>query len=920
MSRTRNARTLLISGLAAAAAALAPATAHSRVFEAGSLIIPMDLAYQDTGILQAYGLVFQLLRQGVEVHWIIEPTKTWHAASCDTDGDECAWDCWEEGSGVKCSYPTTSPDFFAGANVIWDGDNTTWQPGSTTSDAVIEHGYRGGPFMIDADDATAALAIIDLWNDSSQWPDESQCAPNPEPWAADCWARRSVFNVVTVHQTTAELSVNVSKLMVAAPTIAVFSDGNENIATSYLRAAGIPQSNGNEFPVAKCSGLAEGCGPGTVNPDMLTVQAVMGDMGTCSDPIMDHKNGALFTSDGVPAYCQIMSMHWDVNDRETVTCDGDDNLVYHGHEVVAEVRQFLNYPTHFFAECQAVNAYENAVSNPGPPHYDDPDPLGHFLTTTGTPPDCTDNCAGADFDAECVTNGCDNGTRDCCLPRNNKELGAGFLIGEQPDTVDVQILSPEIPYNQMDGWFGTTGGSEKSYNLSTYLDTRYHNDLDITFVTGPSGPGQDDIWMTGYLDGTCDIRDEGGNCQGVGKVSYLGGHAYKTDVPLSGEWQTQGCRMFLNALFEADCVTTVAAPSVTVSLTGDQTVAAPAVPAESTYTIDYQNSGMGAALDGRLILVLPDGVSVTEYEAVGGLSGSELEWDLGTIGTEYGMPGDPPATGSRWATLSFAAPGEYTIEAQIEYRVGVNVVQAAPWEFTVTVAFDSDGDTIPDDLDPAPDDASQCGDADGDDCDDCTVAATSAPDNDGPDADGDGLCDTGDADDDGDGIDDADDPFPADPNACGDSDGDTCDDCTTAGTFAPEDDGPDADGDGLCDAGDSDSGGIAGNGGAGGSGETEDSGGSAGSSDSGGGTSRGGTSMGGADAGSAGDGTATTGGTSSSDGGSEQGGDSAAEDGAGEQSGCGCSVPGQASSQPTGLWALAGIAVAIRRRRARSRC
>ena len=63
-----------------------------------------------------------------------------------------------------------------------------------------------------------------------------------------------------------------------------------------------------------------------------------------------------------------------VADRDDVACDGNTNTYsYHGHEVVAEVRSFLNYPTHFFAECQAVNAYENTVPNPGAPHYDDPD-------------------------------------------------------------------------------------------------------------------------------------------------------------------------------------------------------------------------------------------------------------------------------------------------------------------------------------------------------------------------------------------------------------------------------------------------------------------------------------------------------------------------------------------------------------------
>jgi hypothetical protein len=392
-------------------AVASPAQAgYSRSFPAGSLVIPMDLTYQDHGMLQAYGLVFALLSHGVTVYWVIDEEKVWHAAPCDTVGDECAWDCAEEGSGEKCPYPTASPDFFTGAMVLWDGEGVM-SPGET----ITSHGYRGGPFVVDASDAEEARAIVDAWNDESAW------AENP-------WAQRTVFHVVSVHETTAAFTGNVRKEMIEAPTIAVFSDGNEHIATMYLRAAGIPQSNGSEFPGARC---AEGqCGPGTANPDMLTVESIMGDMGTCEAPNADHHNGALFNEDGSPAYCQIMSMHWNVDDREIVQCDGGncpatqaecagETFTYHGHEVVAEVREFLSYPTHFFAECQAVNAYENTVPNPAWPYLDDEGRRGHFLTTEGTPPDCPCDAGGGGF--ACVTNGCDDGTRDCCLPTDDRE-------------------------------------------------------------------------------------------------------------------------------------------------------------------------------------------------------------------------------------------------------------------------------------------------------------------------------------------------------------------------------------------------------------------------------------------------------------------------------------------------------------------
>ena len=38
-----------------------------------------------------------------------------------------------------------------------------------------------------------------------------------------------------------------------------------------------------------------------------------------------------------------------------------------------------------------------------------------------------------------------------------------------------------------------------------------------------------------------------------GKVSYLGGHKYSTNVPVTSGSQAQGTRLFLNALFEAQC-------------------------------------------------------------------------------------------------------------------------------------------------------------------------------------------------------------------------------------------------------------------------------------------------------------------------------------------------------------------------------
>ncbi len=129
---------------------------------------------------------------------------------------------------------------------------------------------------------------------------------------------------------------------------------------------------------------------------------------------------------------------------------------------------------------------------------------------------------------------------------------------------------------------------------------------------------------------------------------------------------------------------------------------------------------------------------------------------------------------------------------------------------------DDDNDGIADGADVSPLNPNLCVDADADGCDDCAVGidgygpvADNLPDNDGLDTDFDGLCDSGDPDDDNDGVADAVDVDPLDPNACIDSDGDGCDDCTVGtddlGPLAdnlPGSDGPDVDVDGLCDSGD----------------------------------------------------------------------------------------------------------------------
>lgn len=115
---------------------------------------------------------------------------------------------------------------------------------------------------------------------------------------------------------------------------------------------------------------------------------------------------------------------------------------------------------------------------------------------------------------------------------------------------------------------------------------------------------------------------------------------------------------------------------------------------------------------------------------------------------------------------------------------------------------DDDNDGVADVNDSAPLDPFVCQDSDNDGCDDCS-SGTVDPNNDGPDADQDGVCDSSDLDTDNDGVSDANDSAPLNPFVCQDSDNDGCDDCSS-GTVNANDDGLDTDADGLCDTGDLD--------------------------------------------------------------------------------------------------------------------
>ena len=233
-------------------------------FAAGSLVIPMDTTDQDLGTLTAFGLVDALLRARVPVSLAIATGKA-----------------------------------------VGDADFTAAGVDVRTGATVPSHGYRGGPFVIDAFDRAAALPVIRAWQSSV------------------------VGQNTTVHDITAPFSAQVRRRLTAAPHIGVFLDGFEFIAFSYLNAAGIPDSTGQPWPAVTATQASY---PGY--PDVLTAAVI--------------KAGSLSNPDGTPAYCAVSSMHYAGTPEDAV---------------VAAVRQYLTGAgTAAQFECEAAHAFENSPS------------------------------------------------------------------------------------------------------------------------------------------------------------------------------------------------------------------------------------------------------------------------------------------------------------------------------------------------------------------------------------------------------------------------------------------------------------------------------------------------------------------------------------------------------------------------------
>jgi len=270
-------------------------------FGAGSLIIPMDTTYQDTGMFRAYGLVYRLLQNNVPVQWVALTGKA--------------------DQGID--FTITAPTVIRARTATGSG-----------ALVALPASYRGGPFVIAAADAAAAIPVINAWKASD---------PGATP--------------TTVHEIiSGSFAADVRRTLTAAPKIAVFLDGNEAIAYNDLNAAGIPDSTGIAWASNSVdAGIPDSTGIAWASNsvDELDETEIRG--------AVDGTNDGALNRGGVQNYCHVTSMHYAGNATAAIT-----------NEVVREVRAWLNSSpnTHAFMECLAATTFEDNAN-------------GGFVTTGG---------------------------------------------------------------------------------------------------------------------------------------------------------------------------------------------------------------------------------------------------------------------------------------------------------------------------------------------------------------------------------------------------------------------------------------------------------------------------------------------------------------------------------------------------------
>ncbi|MCY1077206.1 PilC/PilY family type IV pilus protein [Archangium lansingense] len=209
-------------------------------FEQGSLIIPMQRAYQtQCGAVAAYGLIYRLLQQKVTIYWAVEATKSSHHRCKNLSDDAkyldgCDMIVAKEG-GRPVSLLKNSSGTFVDDFDTFDtqsNPNSTGEKAFKVDDKVNRLRYMGGPFIIEAAEANKAMELLRTHADFAKFRGAEggmDCTPG------------SAFNV-RVHRANNAFLAPIARLMNEVPPPIALVKGSGSAVTileGYLKNAGL---------------------------------------------------------------------------------------------------------------------------------------------------------------------------------------------------------------------------------------------------------------------------------------------------------------------------------------------------------------------------------------------------------------------------------------------------------------------------------------------------------------------------------------------------------------------------------------------------------------------------------------------------------------------------------------------------------
>lgn len=301
------------------------AFASQRTFNSGSYIFSADSCWQpnndpanitqtavcdtnknDKSIFQLFGLLYAVLDTGdqpdsckningtspqqkamlgyckqIKVYWIIDSTKTSPQAA---DLTLSTTDTALNTSGIITIYNSAKTKA---------GDTSTPIP------------YKGGPFIIDANDLTAAefAKIV------AKFPD------------------------VKIHKANIPFSGNVDKVLVGKPPkIAVLDEGSSDVLADYIRASGLTAWQGTVFQNLSARDVLAGC---------------------LQDPVPD--SCKVKRPDISAPFQLVWAPHWEIENKWS---DGSTPTATEQSSVVSEIRAFMERGNSGFFECASIGSLE----------------------------------------------------------------------------------------------------------------------------------------------------------------------------------------------------------------------------------------------------------------------------------------------------------------------------------------------------------------------------------------------------------------------------------------------------------------------------------------------------------------------------------------------------------------------------------